>query len=199
MPESDLITIIREQAEKERAKIESDARTEADTILKDAQETADTLREQARVKVRAEAERIRERKYNSVRFRMNAKRYELKASAIERLWSDAFKAVTEIVRSNRYSRVLEALFSERLDDIPDGSVVKVNPDDMDTVEELIRKSGRNLKLEQDEAVFGGVEFHWPDKRIAVRNSLRHRLEKLKAEGNEEIVALLFPETEHGQS
>ena len=190
-----LLDTIREKAEKDLSELIDRAFAEADAILKEAATTAEDLREQVRMKVQAEADRIRERKYNSNRFRLNARRYEAKSSAIESIWRETEEILRKIEASEGFKDILETLFFESLSNVPDNSVVCVSSANADTVRACIERSGRPLILEEDPDVHGGVEFHWPDGKIVLKNTLSNRLSRLKAEGNAEISSLLFSPVE----
>jgi len=199
MSDTKLLDLIRKQAERKLAGIKETARNEADTLLREAEQVSEKLKAEAVSKISAEASRLRERKYNGVRFRINARRYEIKATAIENVWHDAEKALASLERSGDYPAVLTALFKENLDDTPANSVVRVNPADEALIRGLIDKSEHPLALETDDNVHGGVELHWPDGTIVLRNTLSYRLGKLRAGGNAFIVDILFGDEEEQQS
>lgn len=186
-----LFDTIREKAEKDLSELIDRAFAEADAVLKKAATSAEDMREQVRMKVQAEADRIRERKYNSIRFRLDARRYEVKSSAIESIWRGTEEILRKIEESDGFKDILETLFFESLSSVPDNSTVRISSADAETVRACIERSGRPLYLEEDPDVHGGVEFHWPDGKIVLKNTLSHRLSRLKAEGNAEISALLF--------
>ena len=186
-----LLDTIREKAEKDISELIDRAFAEADAVLKEAAATAEDMREQVRMKVQAEADRIRERKYNSIRFRLNARRYEVKSLAIESIWRGTEEILRKIEESDGFKDILEQLFFESLSNVPDNSTVRVSYADAGTVRACIERSGRPLYLEEDPDVHGGVEFHWPDGKIVLKNTLSHRLSRLKAEGNAEISSLIF--------
>jgi len=195
MPDTELLDLIRKKAEHDLARIGETARKEADILIEEAERTSVKLKSEARSDINSEANRLRERKYNGVRFRMNAKRYEIKAAAIESVWREAKEALVALERSSGYPDVLVKLFGENLDDVPDNSTVRVNPSDEAQVSGLIDDSGRPLLLETGDDVHGGVEFHWPDGSIVLRNTLSHRLGKMKAGGNAFIADILFGDKE----
>ena len=147
------------------------------------------------MKVHAEADRLRERRYNTILFEINARRYELKSSAIESIWREAEEIIRRIESSGKYKDIFESLFNECLNDVPDGSIVRVFPADAETVKACINRSKRTLFIEEDPNVHGGVEFYWPDGKTVLKNTLSHRLSKLKAEGNAEFSGILFPSGE----
>ncbi|MBN1294065.1 MAG: V-type ATP synthase subunit E [Candidatus Latescibacteria bacterium] len=191
----ELIECIKEKAEKDRKNILEKAQEKAVSILDDAQKSSEIMKRETHQKVQADAERLRDRSYNSVRFRMNAKRYELQSSAIENIWQEAEECIGKIEQSDKYPLILEALFFECVSKIPDNTVVRACSTDADTIKSLIRKSGKKLTFEEDDAIHGGIEFHWPDNKIVLRNTLSHRLSRLKAEGNIEISSILFSSRE----
>jgi vacuolar-type H+-ATPase subunit E/Vma4 len=199
MPTIKLIDIIRRDSEKVIREYHEQAQAEADAILEKARESSEQLKEQARLRIRGEAEAIMEKRFNMYRFQTNAKRYELKASAIERIWADAADIIAKIRLSEAYADILQELFDECAGDVPEGSIVRTSPEDADIVKTFIGKSGKNLVLETDERVRDGVEFVWPDRKIAVKNTLSHRLEKLKGDGVVDISAILFASGEGSES
>jgi len=191
MEKSELLTAISEIAERERRKTVADAQALAEAIVEKANAAADEMRAGVRGKVRAEADRLRERKYNAARFRFNAERYRVKASALEALWRDAEALVAELEHSGDYPRILESLFTECLDRAPDGACVVVSPADAGIIAGCIARSGGRFDLREDSAVHGGVEFHWPDGKTVLKNTLGARLARLKTVGNADIAEILF--------
>lgn len=191
MSKPKLLNIIKENAEQLRKETLDKSHAEADAILEKATSSSEELRNQARLKVQAEADRLREHKYNIIRFRTNARRYELKSSAIEDIWREAEETLRKIEQSEGYKDILQTLFFECLASVPYGSVVRASPADAETVRAYIERSKRPLYFEEDPQVRGGVEFHWPDGKIVLKNTLSHRLARLKAEGNAELSRILF--------
>ena len=186
---------IREKAEKEHREIIEKAHSEADSILDNARRTSEDLREQTRLKIQTEAGRLRENKYNALQFQLNARKYEVQSSAINSIWCEVGEILRKIEQSGDFAAVLERLFYECLSEVPDDSVVKASGRYAGTVRACIAKSDRRLTFEEDNRIIGGIEFHWADGKIVLRNTLSHRLSKLKAEGNAEISSMLFPSVE----
>lgn len=193
MSDPDLMNLIRHKAENDRAELLRKARSEAQAIIDEAVRESEQMRRETIERVHAEADMLKDRRYNSVRFQMNATRYEIKAAAIDAIWHDVKGAIGAVLRSDDYKGILKALFLECIDTVPDGTIVKAHESDEASVKAMIQASGRPLLFIADNSVLGGVEFHWPDGRIVLRNTLYHRLSKLKAEGNAEIARLLFGE------
>jgi len=195
MSKPKLIEIIKENAEKHCSEILDKARTEADTILEKATRSSEDLCNQAHLKVQAEADRIQERKYNMYRFRTNARRYELKSSAIESIWCEAEEILSKIEHSENYKDILQALFFECIESVPDSSIVRSSPEDAEIIKICINRSTKPMVFEEDSQVHGGVEFHWADGKIVLKNTLSYRLSRLKAEGNAELSKILFSSVE----
>ena len=191
MPKTELLEYIKANATHDHKEILDKAKAEADTIIEESTRSSEDLRNQARMKVQAEAGRLRERRYNTIRFGINARRYELKSSAIESIWREAEEILQKIEKSEKYKDILGTLFYECLNDVPDGSIVRAFPADAGIVKACIERSKHSLVFEEDPHVHGGVEFHWPDGKTALKNTLSHRLSRLKAEGNAEFSRILF--------
>jgi len=192
----EFLDIIRGKAEEERSAIIRRARAQAEKILEKAEREAEALREEVRARIAEEADRLRERKFNYVRHRMNARIYRMKAAAIESIWRESEKILEKMVKTGGHRKILPALFFECIDSVPEDSVVRAHPDDTEIVLSCIERSGKRLVHEEDPSVLGGVEFHWPGGGTVLRNTLSHRLSRLRNEGNAEISALLFAEKEN---
>jgi len=195
MQKTELLTIIKENALNEHRETLQAARVKSEDVRKESISSSENLRNQVQHKVQAETDRLRKRQYNKRNFRINAKRYALKSSAIEQIWCKAEETIKKIERSARYRDILTTLFFECLPDVPDGSIVRAFPADADVVKGCIEHSNRELSFEEDTHVHGGIEFIWPDGKTVLKNTLSHRLSKLKTKGNTDISRILFSSVE----
>jgi len=195
MPKIELLEHIRANARLDRKKILDKAQEEADTILEESSRLSEDLLNKARMKVHAEADRLRERRYNTILFEINARRYELKSLAIENIWREAEKILQRIEKSEKYKDIIETLFYECMNDVPDGSIVRAYPSDAEIVKGCIERSKRSFVFEVDTNVHGGIEFIWPDGKTVLKNTLSKRLLRLKAEGNAGFSRILFSSDE----
>ena len=199
MSEPKILDIIRKDAEYFLKEIQETKNSEAEAIRKNAESTSDKLLKEAQLRIQGEADNLLERKYNTTRHLTNAHRYELKSSALENIWREAEKNLEKIVNSSGYKDILRSLLFESLPDVPDGSVVKASVEDEQIIKNCIEESKRNVIFEKDPYVRGGVEIYWPDGKIVLKNTLFHRLKRLKEEGNSEIAAILFASDEVSQT
>jgi len=199
MQKIELLTIIKENALQEHHETFETAQVKSEAVREESIASSEDLRNQVRHKVRAETDRLRERQYNSHNFRINARRYAIKSSAIEQIWCEAEEIIKKIERSAWYQDILKTLFFECLPNVPDGSIVRAFPADADVVKGCIEHSNRKLSFEENSQVHGGVEFHWPDGKTVLRNTLSHRLLKLKSRGNADISKILFSSAEDSMS
>ena len=100
MPKNELLEYIRANARLDREKILDKAQKEADTILEESTGLSEDLLNGAHMKVQAEADRLRERRYNTILFEINARRYELKSSSIESIWYEAEEIIQRIEKGS---------------------------------------------------------------------------------------------------
>ena len=191
----ELLDCIKEKAEQDIKIILENAQKEAASILDTAEKSSERMKRESHQRVQAETGRLRDRSFNLVRFRMNAKRYEKQSSAIESIWQMAEEIIGKIEQSDKYAAILEALFFECVPNIPENTVVKSCSADANIIQACIRKSGKKLLFEKNDTIHGGIEFHWPGNKIVLRNTLFHRLFRLKAEGNMKISSILFSSAE----
>ena len=197
MSKPKLLDILSGKSEQYCAEILEKNTDEAAEIVEQAKKLSEEMRNRVLQKVQVESNRLRERQHNSIRFRSNALRYELKATALENVWREAKDRIIDIIGSKTYKDILGKLFHECIAEAPDGSEVRAAPDDTGIVKSLIKESKRTLSFREDTSVYGGVEVHWPDRKIVMKNTLPHRLSKLQSEGNAEVSVILFVEEEDG--
>ena len=100
MSKPKLLDIIREKSDTYCADILEKQRKEAEAVIEEAKKSAEEMRSRILLKVQAESGRLLERKHNAIRFRINARRYELKARAMESIWAEAEKIIRGIDRKS---------------------------------------------------------------------------------------------------
>ncbi len=191
MEEPKILTFIREIADSEEKSIREKADSDIESITSESIEKADAMRESMRDSVRGEADRLRERRQNAVKFQATVKRYELKAQAIKDIWYETEKKLADIERSDMYPEILAALVKECFDRVPENAVFSANPSDTERVKTCLKREGRSYDIVEDDSVHGGVSVRWPDGKTVLMNTLKNRLERLKAEGDDELSRLLF--------
>lgn len=191
MEEPKLLAFIREIADSEKKSIRENADSDIESITRESIEKADAMRESVRDSVRGEADRLRERRQNAVKFQAIVKRYELKAQAIKDVWYEVEKKLEEIERSDTYPEILEDLVKECFNRVPEDAVFSVNPSDAEMVKTCLKREGRSYDVVENGSVHGGVSVRWPDGKTVLMNTLKNRLERLKAEGDDEIAHKLF--------
>ncbi len=190
-----ILKFIRERAAHEIGDIREESSRTAETIRENAAREAENLRENVRLKIRNQTGQLRERYSNMRRFQHSVRTYEVKSQAITAIWREVEELLLKVEQSDGYGKILENLFFECLDVVPDGSIVRAASGDAELIGSLIERSKRLLNLEEDPGVHGGVEFYWPDGRTVLRNTLLHRLGRLKAGGNAGLTKILFAREE----
>ena len=198
MEEPQLLTFMRDIAVSEENARREKADSEIAFITEESTVKADSMRDSLRESVRGEADRLLERRQNAIRFQATVKRYELKAQAIKEIWHDAAKAVDEVERSDTYPVILKALVAECFDRVPEDAVFLVNPSDAYTVREVIKDTERSYDVVEDESVHGGILARWPGGKTVLTNTLKNRLARLQAEGDDAISTILFAGDEEQQ-
>lgn len=193
MDQQSLIEKLQEKVTSIEQEILDNAARERDAIIADADTHAAAMEQEVHDRVKSHSDQLLERKYNAVRFRANLRRYELKAHAIDEVWRDAAEIVRGIAASPEYPEMLEHLFMECLGEAPEGSTVRVSPEDAGRARDLVKRSKRRFDVVETPGISRGVEFRWPGGEAALINTLEHRLTRLREGGNAAISAILFGE------
>jgi vacuolar-type H+-ATPase subunit E/Vma4 len=191
MTEPPILEHIRQRSKDRIDALRSNAESEVDRISAEASRQAEELVAKAIERVQAEADQIRERQINSIRFAHNARRYGAKSRALAGLWREAANVAAKFESSDRYPAILAALFQECVDTLPPGTVIKTAPSDVEQVRALVSNSGVEATVMASRTVHGGIECHWPSDDMVLINTLSYRLARLRAEESAAVSHLLF--------
>ncbi|QIN81339.1 hypothetical protein GBA63_00905 [Rubrobacter tropicus] len=174
MPLKDLLNAIEAEADEERARLQSESRAEAETILAGARADAERARERV---LRAHAPATADEANRRVALA------RLEASRLEReVREEAFSLLIDEARSRLaaardepgYRDTLRDLMTGALAALPDASTARVNPLDETLAVELAREVGANVSVAPDPDVGGGVVLRSAGGRV-VRNTFEERL------------------------
>lgn len=187
----DIFRALDEQADEECEQILREARNHADVILADAEGEAEAIRD-SRV---ADAERVtRTRAAKSV----NAAKLEARkrvAAVKERALGAAFDRAEVLLKdvrgSGRYEEAFRALSQEALAGTEGGVQVIVDPADEKLAQASLAALGVDARVSTDLSTAGGLVAVLPGGRIARRNTLEDRLEKVREHAQASVAEIIF--------
>jgi len=191
MEDVKLLDIIRENANSERKSIVADANAEAGRMLDAARRRADEELKEARDAIRLESMRLREQKLNSLRYRLNVKRYDYKARAVSTTWKTVESRINKIIESDIFPALLENFIMECVGDVPKDASLYVPVGRSKAIGDFLKTKKLTFEIEEIETLTDGIEFHWPENTVVLRNTLRDRLDRFKADSGERISNMLF--------
>ncbi len=189
-----LYDIIRRHAESERQSVIENAEAEAAAIINAAQKRAETAMHEAREAIKNDADRLRQQRLNTERYRMNVKRYDAKAQAIDTVWRVAESKVRELIQSPEFDTVLCQLILECSGDVPSDASLHLPESHTERVLAFLKAQKLSFEVVGDKMLTDGVEFHWPGSKVVLKNTLSQRLSRLKSDSGDTVSAMLFGDT-----
>jgi vacuolar-type H+-ATPase subunit E/Vma4 len=174
-----LATLNRESAD-EVAQVSAHAEAAVTEIMKTAHEEAARVERAAAsardVRLAAEAEVVRSHALLNVDRRLR----ETREALYQEVLSRARDRLARHRRDAGYRVTLRALLSECLAFLPEGSVVRTDPRDVDLVRELLHDLELAAEVEPSLDTWGGIEMG-DGSGAAVRNTLEQRFDRASAE------------------
>ncbi len=170
---SNLAALLEKEASAEIEGILSEAKQTASELIAKAEEEARSIiaLKERNLKSQREAELVRAK--SSAQLEASSMRLKAQNDGVESVFDGAKHALVELTNSNQYQAIFNALYQEAADVVGKVAVVIVNPKDSALV------SDKNVKIETDESLTGGVKLKGQGSSVVVENSLFSRLEAIK--------------------
>ncbi len=183
MSYDELINAIERDALRERQKILEDAMIEADNLIEGAKRELKKIKGERLAELRHSFERERTRAVSSAKRDAKALSLLAKDEIISEVFRETEKKVTEIKKGKGYPYILIKLFKEVAEkgrmELDSGEFeVCVSEDDMDI---LKREMQDGVKLKPDRDIKEGVILASSDGRIRLVNTMKSRIERVKAD------------------
>ncbi len=202
------IAVQKEKVEKIIAKIEEDARAEAERILSEAKAQAEGIRKEAEAKAQArkaeiisrgkrEAEQERARIVANAKLRARKALLDAKEEVIKEAFSRAEKALADVAKEERYPEILKKLILEAIETLGGDVEILARKEDKKILsksflQEIAREAKVKVTLAKDTiSSIGGVVVRSKDGSAEVDNTFETRLERISAELRSSVAKVLF--------
>jgi vacuolar-type H+-ATPase subunit E/Vma4 len=196
MKEKEFFSSLRDQADTEIGRITGEAGEKSAQILKVAEEEARLYREERLRLARADADTLRARTVNAAC--LEAKKAVLLSR--HRIIDEALDLLREelrkLPRREDYRDLMEHLLRECF--IADGSRLLCPGRDRGLLEELARRQGRSLTVEESDIPLGGFVVCSPDGLFVQRNTFEDRIAKARPRLSREIASRVFTAERQGR-
>jgi V/A-type H+-transporting ATPase subunit E len=191
-----LIETLLKEGENKCREMTEKAREEAESVLREVKEQADRMEQTRRESLRKEIQMKRERILNEARMEARRILMEAKQEAMNRVFQRAEERLSRRFQSSRgrdaSRRFWGRLVEESITELPkDGLKAVLHEKAPGPLETILReKRIRYEKIDDPDLVFG-FRLVSGDGRVALTNSYRTRLEKIRPDLLAELNALLF--------
>lgn len=188
----DILRALDDQADAERADIEQRAQVEADTIITEAREQAARIRDQRMDRVKSVVEPKAQTIVNAARLANKRDLEAARAAAVSDVFDKAGERLSGLRSdSAKYESVMRGLIEEAVSDANGDSVLQVDPADRELAAALTQRLNVSCTLEAAQIPYGGVTVLSGGGRVARKNTLRDRLELVRAGSSSAVAEILF--------
>lgn len=171
----ELLSLIKEEAEEEKAKILGEANNYRSELIKKAREEASSKLQAFQEKLEAQKRLEIQRTENLWELRRQAEILKAKSLWLENIKKEAMERLKALPSEPYYQDILFKLLEELL---PEGDLILcVNRRDKDILLNKLKELGKNFSIQEDPSIIAGIKGITKDGKIQISNLLEDRLEK----------------------
>lgn len=189
---SELIRLLEIEAQAERERILSEAKQQAEEILRRAQEEAARLRSEHQRRLEEELSVARVRARSMATLQASSLILQAKDRALEEVFRNAEEEIQGFLKDRTWYRsMLRSLLQEAIEGSSGHLVIEVAEQDEALAREIAEELGLGAEVRTNEQVRAGVRVLFGGGRFVVENTLGSRLERAKPLLTAEIARILW--------
>lgn len=174
------------------------ARQEADAIRAQARSECSASRDGALKATHAETQKLAEKW--TLKGEAEAAKAELMVQnlAVEEVLEEVRSRIREVVESDKFGGVLEALLAEVMEIAPEGILVLAPEGHVDKVKSWLQANGNGaVNVEASATMWDGVAVQDPKKTFRISNTLTGRFSRVQDKSRSVCMTTLFGSSEGG--
>lgn len=177
MPLDDMLKVLEEDGEKQRAAVIENAKKEEEDILKAAREEGEKIKKEQRDLILAPLAREKAKILNDAKLEVKKKLAETKKDLLQRVDAQVREKIERLRNSTEWSSIFRHLLKEASQGIDGKITVKVDRRDKDMAQIILNQRGGEYNLEADSTLLDGVTVTSEDGRVTLINTFESRLER----------------------
>ncbi len=174
MAMEDIISKIKENANAEIEKANSDAESKIQQINTEKSKTISDYQSQMEAKLKIELQQIKSQSDSKA----NIDSRSIYNKALEEKLNEGFKTIqdnfSDFCKTDAYKDILGSLVKEALKELGSGTTIIVNPRDKDLI-----KAPKTSKIKVDESISGGIRALSKDGSMGIDETLNDILDSVK--------------------
>jgi len=173
----DMLKVLEEDGEKQRAAVREKAQKDMDDILKAAREEGEKIKKEQIDLVLAPLDKEKSRILNAAKLEVKKKLAETKKDLLKKVDSEVREKIEKLRNSQEWTAIFKQLLSEASQRVNGKVIVKVDRRDENIARKIMSELGVQYQLEIDASLLGGVTVTSEDGRISLINTFESRLER----------------------
>ncbi|MDA3935803.1 MAG: V-type ATP synthase subunit E [Actinomycetota bacterium] len=187
----DIFKALEEQADKECVNIVTDARDQAESILAQARDEAEDIKSTRLGSTERTVRAKSTQRINSVRLESKKRVAAVKEQSVGKVFDEAMKSLEALRHTDTYPALMKDLLQEAVAGVDGEYKILVDQADVDVAKKAAADLGIVAPLEAGVSTIGGVVVSYAGGRIARRNTLEDRLDKVRGFIQADVAELMF--------
>ncbi len=177
--ESELTSLLREEAEQEKSRILHEAREEADALLGRVNEETGAQLKKAEQEVALWMKKEKEKIRNSLNLQLSSSLLKEKSVWIQKVFAETREKLEGYRLSPDYQVIMELLLEEVLSGKPAAgeTLILVHPEDQDLLKNLLKRKKIEAKIRTDPSIKVGLKLITEEGKVEISNTLPDRLSR----------------------
>jgi len=174
----DIFKALEEQADEECKTIVTDARDQAEGILTHARDEADSIKSDRLGNTERSVRSKTAQQINYARLESKKRVAAVKERSVGKVFEEAMKSLEALRHTDTYPALMKDLIQEAVAGVDGEYRILVDQVDVDVAKKAAADLGLSAPVEQGDSTIGGAVVSFGGGRIARRNTLEDRLEKV---------------------
>lgn len=187
----DIFKALEEQADKECETIVIDARDQAEALLAQARDDAEGIKSDRLGNTERTVRSKSAQQINSARLEAKKRVAAVKERSVGRVFDDAMKSLEALRHTDMYPALMKELLQEAVSGVEGEYSILVDEADLDVAKKAAADLGLSAPVEAGVTTIGGVVVSFGGGKIARRNTLEDRLDKVRGFIQADVAELMF--------
>lgn len=192
--DSQLTSLLEEEAAQEKAMILQKAREEVNALLSKVNEEADEKLRKAEEEIALWRRREKEKAQSALNLQFSSSLLKEKSTWIQKVFSEAGQKLEGYGANPDYPKIMGLLLEEALPkNQTEEIMIVVHPDDQALLQNLLAERKIKAKIKTDSSIKAGLKLISEEGKIEVSNILGDRLKKAEAQLLVKVRKILWEE------
>jgi len=191
MPLDDMLKVLEEDGEKQRAAVREKTKKEVEDILEAARQEGEKIKKEQTELVFSPLGKETARILNEAKLEVKKKQAVTKEDLLKQVDSQVREKIEKIRNSQEWAGIFRRLLNEVSKEVSGNVIVRVDRRDEELSRNILRELNVTYQLEVNSSSLGGATVATEDRRVTLINTFEARLERANRLLRPVITSTLF--------